>query len=56
MLAGAATGGVLLKKVVLKHFQIFTGKHLSWSLYLIKFKAFRPPTLLKIDSNTGVLL
>ena len=24
-------------KAVLKHFAIFTGKHLCWSLFLIKF-------------------
>ena len=34
-------------KGVLKNFAIFTGKHLSWSLFLIKFRAFRPATLLK---------
>ena len=32
----------------------FTGKHLRWSLFLIKFVACRPGTLLKRDSNTGV--
>ena len=32
----AATGGVLWKRVVLKHFAIFTGKHLCWSLFQIK--------------------
>ena len=31
----------------LKRFAIFTGKHLYWSLFLI-----RPATLLKIDPNT----
>ena len=38
----AATGGVPLevfyKKVLLTNFAIFTGKHLSWNLFLIKFK------------------
>ena len=24
------------------HFAIFTGKHLRWSLFLIKLQAFRP--------------
>ena len=33
---------------VLKNFPIFTRKHLSWS--------FRPATLFKRDSNTGVVL
>ena len=28
------------KKTVLKHFAIFTGKHLYWSLFLIKLEAF----------------
>ena len=39
---------------VLKNFAIFTGKHLYWSLILIKLQAFRPVTLLKSDSNAGV--
>ena len=42
---------VLYKKAVLKNFTIFTGKHLYWSLFLI-----RPATLLKWYSNTGVFL
>ena len=41
---------------VYKNFANFTGKHLCWSLFLIKLQAFMPPTLLKIDSNTGVFL
>ena len=32
------------KKAVLKHFAIFTEKHLCWSLFLIKLQAFRPST------------
>ena len=28
--------------------------HLCWCLFLIKFQVFRPATLLKRDSNTGV--
>ena len=35
---------------------IFTGKRLSWSLFLIKLPTWGPATLLKRDSNTGVLL
>ena len=35
---------------VLKDFAKFTGKHLYWSLFLIK------ETLLKKDSDTGVFL
>ena len=39
-----------VKKGVLKNFENFTGKHLSWSLFL------RSVTLLIRDSNTGVFL
>ena len=46
--------GVLLKKVALKNFTIFTGKHLCWGLFLIKLQAFSPATFSKRDSNTGV--
>ena len=45
-----------LKKGLLKNFTIFIGKHLCWSLFLIKLQALRPVTLLKEDSNTGVFL
>ena len=45
-----------VKKDVLKYFPNFTRKHLCWSLFLIKFQAFRPTTLLKWDSNTVVFL
>ena len=31
-------------KAVLENFAIFTGKHLSWSFFLIKFQTFRPVT------------
>ena len=41
---------------VYKNFAIFTGKHLCWSLFLIKLQASRPETLLEIDSNAGVFL
>ena len=40
------------KQVFLKYFTIFTGKHLCWSLFLIKLQAWRP--LLKRDSNTNL--
>ena len=43
-----------LKKLFLKFQKI--GKHLCWSLILIKLQPFRPTTLLKRDSNTGVFL
>ena len=35
------------KEVVHKNFANFIGKHLFWSLFLIKLQAFRPATLLK---------
>ena len=38
----------------INNFAIFTGKHLFWGLFLIKFQGFRPATFLKRDSNTGV--
>ena len=43
-----------VKKAVLKNFAIFKGKHLCWSLPLIKLQAIRPATLQKRDSNTGL--
>ena len=51
----APTRGVI-KKAVLKNFAIFRRKHLYCSLFLIKLQTFRPVTLLKRDSNTGVFL
>ena len=45
-----------MKKAILKYFAIFTEKHLCWSLFIIKLQAFRPATLLKSDSSTGVFL
>ena len=50
------TGIVLWKKDVLKNIVIFIGKHLFWSLFLIKLQAFKPATLIKRNSNTGVFL
>ena len=43
-----------MKKGVLKDFANFKGKHLCWSLFLIKLQAFRPATLLKEDSNIEI--
>ena len=40
----------------LKDFALFKGKHLCWSLSLIKFQAFSPAALLKSDFNIGVFL
>ena len=39
---------------ILKNFPIFAGKHLCWSLILIKLQVLSPTTLLKKDSNAGV--
>ena len=44
------------KKCFPKKFRNIPGKHLCWSLFLIKLQAFRVATLLKRDSNTGVFL
>ena len=41
---------------ILKNFGNFTGKHLCWSLFLIKFQAWMSAILLKRDSNSGVFL
>ena len=45
---------VFYKKAVIKNFAKFAGKHLLWSLVLIKWQSFRPETLLKRYSSTGV--
>ena len=37
-------------------FAMFTGKHLCWSLFLIKILAFKSATLSKDDCNTGAFL
>ena len=47
---------LLCKKVVLRNFANFMGKHLCRSLVLIMLQAFRPAALLKRDSNTDVFL
>ena len=45
-----------IKKRYFKNLQKFTGKHLCWSLFVIKLQAFRPATSLNSDSNTDVFL
>ena len=35
---------IFFKNCVLKNFATFTGKHLSWSLFIIKLQAWRPAT------------
>ena len=42
--------------VVRKWFSNFLGKHLGWSLFLIKLQAWKSRTLLKRDFNTSVFL
>ena len=41
---------------VLKNFAIVTGKHISWSLFLIKLQGFRPATFLEREFNTCAFL
>ena len=47
---------MFLKIVAFKNLANFTGKHLCWSLFLIKLYTWGPETLLKRDSNTDVFL
>ena len=47
---------VFYQKAVLNNFAIFTGKHLCWSLFLIKLQPWWLAALLKRNSNTGVFL
>ena len=49
-----ASPEVFYKKAALKTYAELTGKHLCWSLFLIKFQGFRLVNLLKRDSETGV--
>ena len=46
---------VFYKKAVLTNFETVTGKNLCWSLFLIKFQAFRPAILTKVETLTQVL-
>ena len=43
-------------KAVLDKFATFTRKQLCWSHFLIKWQVWRSSTLLKTESNPGVLL
>ena len=47
---------VFCKKAAFKTYAALTRKQLCWSLFLIKLQTFKPATLLKTDSNTGVFL
>ena len=45
---------MFLKIGAFKNFANFTGKHLCWSFFLLKFQTLRPATLLKSNYNTGI--
>ena len=45
---------VFCKKGVFKNLANFTGKHLCWSLFLIKLLQIGPESLLKLDSNMEI--
>ena len=47
---------IFVKISVLKNFEIFTGKHLCWIIFLRKLQALKPASLLKGDPNTGVFV
>ena len=44
------------RKAVLQNLAKLIEKYLCWSLFLINLQAYKPPTLLQRDSNTGVFL
>ena len=54
ILKGRCISEVYLEKDVLKNFANFKGKHLCWSLFLIKLRSSGPATLFKRDSNAIV--
>ena len=47
---------IFFKIGVLKTFANFTGKHMCWSLFLIKLQGLQAYNFIKIDPNTGVFL
>ena len=47
---------MFFKMGVPKNFAIFTKKHMCWNLFLLRLQPWRPTTLLKKDSNTGIFL
>ena len=47
---------MFFKTDVFENFAIFTGKHLCWSLFIIKLQASRVVNLPKRNPNTGVFL
>ena len=52
-LSRSSRSQMFFKIGVLRNFAMFTGKHLCWSLFLIKLQAWRPASLFERDSNTG---
>ena len=40
-----------MKEAALKDFTIFTGKHLCWSLFLIKLQLYEKETLTQLFSS-----
>ena len=48
----SSSSQMFFKIGALKNLTIFSGKHLSWNLFLIKFQALRPATLLKIRDSS----
>ena len=53
---GSSRSQIFFKTSVLKNVPIFTGKHMWWSLFLIKSQASKPATSLNRDSIAGVSL
>ena len=54
--AEAVTGGVFVKKDVLKNFANFKGKHLCLETFFNKVAGLQPVNFLKRDSNTSDFL
>ena len=51
----SSSSQIFFKKGVLKNFVNVTGKHLFWSLFLIKLQIWGLAYLLRRDSNTGAM-
>ena len=56
MILRSSLSQMFFKMSVLKNIAIFTGKHLYWSLFLIKLQVPGFATLLKRDFDTGAFL
>ena len=52
----SSSSQMFFKIGVLENFAIFTGKHLRWTISLVKLQASRPATLLNRDPTTDVFL